>query len=510
MATIKYNGGDILDTSRTDGIMTFSEIPNILEVKETVYGSNAQIMIEVRDGWSSVVSAESQFYLTFFEETISNVLSPTSAVNKRFYVFPDAQGNAASNTAMSIVKALRSCASLAADFVITTATTTDEGDSVLITAKTIGKKNCASNWGTNIPQEYAYVQIVNDGSADESSTGLAYNDGYFNSKIDVEIWQGDDYITTLEKNWYGDSCSFDVSPVLATMTEPTCIQNEESIKKYSLKVSRLAENGAYTALGEVSGLTTYGYEANASERYLPLGLHILSNNQVDDKANVLYTYDSTIPYSVLCRAGNSPSMGFSVYHTVYDSAMNQLYAYTDSINTPYGNPYIKDTAFIIPSFLSNAAYVDIEVGDEKLRFQVIKPINAAEGYQRVMWRNEFGGISFFDFTGSRSITDNVDIDTYEKSIFDYYNTDSFGRYTSQSKKVYSNSLKKTWKMKSHIMEQGGQYIFNSMMRSKMIWAELDGRNVVLIPKGIEVTEDSTYNNLFTATVQFEFSIENYG
>ena len=162
MATIKYNGADITDSSRTEGILTFSEVPNILEVQENVHGSKAEIKIKVSSGFSSAVSAESQYYITLFDETISNVLSPTQANNKRFYVFPDAQGNAAANTAMSMVKAFRSCASLAADFVITTATTTNSGDTVLITAKTIGKRNCSQNWNTNISSDYIVLTIEND------------------------------------------------------------------------------------------------------------------------------------------------------------------------------------------------------------------------------------------------------------------------------------------------------------------------------------------------------------
>ena len=510
MATIKYNGADITDSSRTEGILTFSEVPNILEVQENVHGSKAEIKIKVSSGFSSAVSAESQYYITLFDETISNVLSPTQANNKRFYVFPDAQGNAAANTAMSMVKAFRSCASLAADFVITTATTTNSGDTVLITAKTIGKRNCSQNWNTNISSDYIVLTIENDGSADASSSSLAYNDGFFNSKIDIEVYQGENYITTLEKNWYGDSCSFNMTPVLATMTEPSCKLNDENLSPYTLKISKLAENGAYTNLGEVSGLTTYGYEANVSERYLPLGIYILTNNFTTDKANKLYTYDYSIPYSVLCRAGSSPSGGFTVTYKVYDSAMNQLYTYTDTFRTPYGDPYIKDIICTIPSYLTNAFYIDIDFMYNTLRYQVIKPLKASDGYQRVMWRNEYGGLCHFDFTGQRSITDSLDIETYEKGIFDYYNIDIDGKYTSESRKIYSNKLKKTWKMKSHILEQGGQYLFNSMMRSKMVWTNLDGRDVILIPKGIEVVEDSNYDNLYTVTVQFEFSQEAYG
>lgn len=510
MANILYDGVRITDESRTDGILTFSEVPNILEVQEDVYGDKGQLKLVVNSGFSIVVTADSQFYITLFDETINNVLSPTQANNKRFYVFPQAQGNAASNTAMSIAKALRSCPSLSADFVITTATTNSSGDSVLVTARTIGKRYFATNLVTNIASGYVESVIVNDGSADASNSNLLFNDGFFNSKIDVEVYQGEDYITTLEKNWYGNKCAFNMTPVLATMTQPTCELNNEPILPYTLVISRLAENGSYTNLGQVSGRTTYGYEANVSERYKALGVQLLSNNLINDKANVLYTYGAEIPFSVLCRASNTPSGGFSIKYTIYDSSYTQIYTYTDMISTPWGDAFIKDMSFTIPSYITSATYVEIELANNKLRYQLIKPLKTSDGYQRVMWRNEYGGISFFDFCGARSLSDNLDVETYEKNIFGYYNVDAYGKPTYELKKIYSSSLSKTWKMKTHLMEQGGAYIFNSMMKSKMVWTVLDGRNVVLIPKSIEVAEDGSYDNIYTATVQFDFSQEAYG
>ena len=503
MANIYYNGGDISDSARTEGILTFSEIPNILEIQEDVVGDKGQLKIVVDENFSSAVTSNGQYYITLFEETISNVLSPTEATNKRFYVFPQAQGDASKNTAMSMVKAFRSCASLSAEFIITTATTTNEGDTILITAKTIGKRNFLQNIDTNISSSYITSTVVNDGSADASNSNLAFNDGFYNSKIDVEVYQGDDYITTLEKNWYGESCAFNMTPVLATMTEPSI--NNEQVLPYTFNISKLAENGAYTSLGKVSGLTTYGYQANASMHYLPLGITILSNNFTEDKANKLYTYGKDIHYSVLCRAGSSPYGGFAVTYKVYDSAMNQLYTYTDFFNTPYGDPYIKDITWTIPSYLTDAFYVDVEFLYNTLRYQIVKPLKTSDGYQRVKWRNEYGGLSYFDFCGARSITDSIEIETYEKNIFGFYDLDTANKETCEIKKIYSNKLLKTWKMKTHLMENGGQYIFNSMMKSKKIWTEIDGKNVVLIPKSLEVAEDTTYDNLFTATVQFEFS-----
>ena len=494
---IFFNGQEI-----DNGLLVFSEVPNLVEISQAVYGTKGQLKIVLSNAFSEAVTANSQYYVTLFEETITNVLAPTEATNRRFYVFPQAEGNAARNTALSMAKAFRSCSSLAAQFVITTATTNTEGDTILFTAKTIGKRNFLQSFDTNI-QSYVTFTVIDDGSSDSSSSLLEYNDGFYKSKIDVEVYNADEYVTTLEKNWYGNRCVFDVTPVLATMTEPTNVFGNERLSKYVFKVNRLAENGNYTSLGEISGYTTYGYLANNSEKYLPLGLQVLSNTKVGDKAELIYTYDPYIVYSVLVRAGTS-STSFTASYTVYNQAMEELYSTSETYNTQ-GNAEIMDIGWIIPNEVRKEAYiVEVEVPNGTLRYNVIKPLNAADGYQRVMWRNEYGGISFFDFTGQRSITDNIDVETYEKSIFDFYNTD-YDKETSEIEKIYSNKVTKTWKMKSHILENGGQYIFNSMMHSKMIWTELDGKDVVLIPKSFEVTEDQNYDNLFTVSVSFNFS-----
>lgn len=503
MANILYNGGDITDGSRTNGILTFSEVPNILEVKEPVYGIKGEIRLIVQSTWSNKTTDNNQYYFSLFDETIVNTLSPTDANNKRFYIFPWEQGNAAANTAMSMVKAFRNCSSLSAEFDVTTATTNENGDTVVIMAKTIGKRNFAQNLSRNIPATCLAVIIMDEGSSDSSSSSLAYNDRFFKSKIDVEIYKNDEYVTTLEKNWYGDSCSFNMTPVLATFTEPM-IENEP-VERYNLKISRLAENGAYTTLGQVSGLTTYGYIANQSEKYKQLNVTILSNQMRNDKANVNYVYDSKIPLSVLARVGNSG--GFSIHAVVYDSAMSVIYDTNITHNTPYGDPYVYDTWFEIPvSVYTNAYYVDLSIGSETpIRFNVIKPLNAADGCQRVLWRNEFGGLSFFDFTSQRSYSDSIEIETYEKNIFDYYNTNSNNEEVFEKKKIYSSNIEKTIKMKSHLMENNGRYIFDSMIKSKKIWTVINGKTYLLIPKSLEVTEDATYDNIWTATVQFEFS-----
>lgn len=485
---ILYNGAQ-----REESIVTFSEVPNILTIKEDVAGSRGSLSLIVYSGWN--VTADTQYYFTMFGETITNVLSPQDAKNKKFYV-----STSISSTAMSIAKALRSCGSIAVDYIITTGTTNTYGDTVVIIAKTIGKKNFYNNIDKNIPTNYMMVTIDDDGSADES------NANFFNSKIDVEVYQGDNYITTLEKNFYGNECAFDVTPVLATLTEP--MKDNEPILPYTLKVNKLAYNGDYSSLGEVSGYTTYGYLTNQSEKYLPTSLTILSNSKINDRGGLLYTMDRTVHYSVL--GGSNIAFRFSVFCTIYDSAMNIIGRNDTYVTIPTTNPSIVDLQYAIPVSLwyTNAAYLDIKVGsgdNNRIRFQIIRPLGSAEGWQRIFWRNEYGGISFFDFSSTSSESDSIDIETYEKNIFDYYDYDTDTGDTFERKKIYSSKIGKEVKVKSHLMEKNGKYIFNSLARSKKIWTYVNGNCHYIIPKAVEVVEDQTYNDIYTATFTFEYS-----
>lgn len=482
MANILYDG---INTSSYEGILTFSDVPNILQVQEEIYGTPTVIDLIPSGSWRSVVTANTQYSLTMFGETITNVMSPNEVRNKKFFIAEDEE-----NTAVSMCRALRNCGTIAANFIITLV---DSDTTVRLTSRTIGNKTY-NGWidRTTIPSNCLTLGLTL-GTADES-------DGKFlNSKIDVDVYNGNEYVTTLEKNWYGNECAFDVTPVLATMGESKDENNGE-INEYMLVINKLADDGSYQRLGSVSGLTTYGFVANQSQKYLPLDVQPLNNNKVTDRGNILYTYTNKLQFSALGRVGGSG--GFNVVYTVYNSAMESIYTTTVGYVTPYGGPVIKDIEFEIPqTYFNHAYYIEVTVSSsEPMRFYVIKPLKATEYYQRILWRNEYGGISFFDFTSQRSETDSIDIETYEKNVFDYYTSDKY-----EKKKIYSNNVGKEVKLKSHLMEKNGKYIFNSLARSKKVWTVINGKTHFIIPKAIEVTEDGSYNDIYTCNFSYEYS-----
>lgn len=471
---ISYDG-----LNSPENILTFSDIPNILKISETMNGTKASFTFVFSGSLQTTVTADSQYYVTFLQETVSNVMDVNNAQNKRFYIASDN-----SSTAASFARALRNCGGIAAEFNII-----HSGSTVTLVAKTIGQKwsGQANYIQRNIPSSY----LAANGTDGTTSSNL------YGSKIGVDIYNSDDadssnFITSLEKNWYGNECAFDVSPVLATFSE------YGRTNPYYFVLSLTKANGEWQSLGNVSGYTTIGYHANQSESYLYIdGMHLLMNNTRGENGTILYVYGKTIPVSVLCDANTVNAV---INYSLKDSGNNELYSGTTTIRKPMST-YIVDGEITIPdAYYDDAFYVDLTVDENTYRFNVIKPLKAAEGYQRVVWRNCYGGISFFDFTGAHTEADNVTNETYEKSVFDYYDTDAF-----EKKKIYSNDYTKTVTLNSHLMEKDGKWIFNSLMRSKSVWTYVNGKTYYIIPKTIEVVEDQNYNDIFTAKFSYTYS-----
>lgn len=472
---ITYNG-----QSSPSNMLTFTDVPNILSVTEYSTGSKASFNFFWEGNLQTSVTADSQYYITFLGETVSNVMNPQMAKNKRFYISSDED-----STAASFARALRNCGGIAADFNII-----QSGPDVYLLAKTFGQK-----W-SNTPN-YIQRNIPNDKLSTFGTDGNAYSVLY-NAKIGVDVYSGEtsdrnNYVTTLEKNFYGNECAFDVSPVLTTFS-----QYGQTIPYYFV-LNLFREDGEWQYMGTVSGNTAIGYQANQADKFkYASGTQMLLNKRRgNDGIMTLYTYSSFIPYSVLCGADTG---GYNITVSCKDSANNEIYN-SSSTGRRVSSNYILDGGISIPqNIFNNAYYVDITLGVDTTRFNVIKPLKATEYYQRILWRNEYGGISFFDFTGSKSESDSVDIETYEKNVFDYYTTGEYER-----KKIYSNDYKKTVTLTSHLMEEDGKWIFNSLMRSKKVWTVVNNKTYYIIPKSIEVTEDQSYNNIFTAKLQYEYS-----
>jgi hypothetical protein len=247
----------------------------------------------------------------------------------------------------------------------------------------------------------------------------------------------------------------------------------------------------------ICGTTAIGYHANQSDLFkYAEGVQMLLNT---NRNQIYYTYGNMIEFSLLC---GQDRFGWDVDAYVYDSAFNEIYHYSSIGRRTNPMNLIVDTNVLIDEeYFNDAFYVDVSVdGGEPIRFNVIKPLKATEYYQRVYWRNEYGGIQYFDFTGQKSETDSIDTETYEKNVFDYHSS-----YKFEKKVIYSNNVEKSVSLTSHLMKEDGKWAFNSLMSSKKLWTYVNGKEYSIIPKSIEVQEEQTKNNIYTARLVYTYS-----
>lgn len=476
----------ILFNGETDvnGLVTFTENPNIVKIEDEAEGTYARITMLFMNDLASTVTGDGQYYITLFGETITSTNNPQNNNNKRFYISTDT-----ASTAMNVARALRCLPNLSVQFKIIH--NQNYATTVLLSARSIGSKwsDFTNEVTTNIG--IAYLQISN-------IAGTATNQLY-DSKIDLDIFDGSEnvanYLTTLEKNFYNSECAFDISPVLATFSE-----YGES-KPFHINLSAIGSEGNYIDLGEVSGNSVIGYSANYSSRYLvddsSDGVTFLINNVGCE----LYTYANRLYYSLLVP---SNIYNWITKVSVKNSAGVEIYSdeTSNSFTHDDGN-LIKEKTFTIPqTAFTQGFYIDVDEDDNSMRFKIIKPLNATEGNNRVFWRNCYGGISFFDFAAEETESNSMEIETYEKNIFDFYD----GGDMLESKKIYKNDVTKTITVKSHLISKAGARYVNDLMKSKKVWITLsDSHKTYIIPKSIEASEDQNYNDIFTVKFSFTFS-----
>lgn len=471
---IKYN-----NVEEPQNMVTLTEIPNILTIYESNDGQKASVTFSFDGNLRQTVSADSQYYISILGETITNVVDPANNNNKRFYISGDEDC-----TCMNVCRALRCCPSIAADFNVI-----HSGSELHIVAKTIGSKGLAlaNAITTNIPNDKLTISI-SDGYADSI---------VFGGKVAVDVYSGSsvndvqNYVTTIEKNWYGNECDFDMSPILAT------ISDYGKSQYYELAMQLITADGEWQYLGNVNGNSVVGYHANQSDLFkYAEGVQLLLNT---NRNQIYYTYGNMIEFSLLC---GQDRFGWDVDAYVYDSAYNLIHHYSSIGRRTNPMNLIVDTNVLIDEeYFTDAFYVDLSIdGGEPVRFNVIKPLKATEYYQRVYWRNEYGGISFFDFTGQKSESDSIETETYEKNLFDYHTSHEFER-----KKIYSNNLEKSVSLTSHLMEENGKWTFNSLMSSKKLWTYVNDKIYYIIPKSVDIQEEQSRNNIYTARLVYTYS-----
>ena len=480
MIRIRYNNVD-----NPNNLITFTDIPNILSVDDSTGGTSAVFELYFYGNIGCIeLPSLGYFYISLLGETITSVDEYSKAINKNFYATTSV------DTAASVAKALRNCPTIAANFTIR-----NVGNVVYLVARNYGVIENVGV-GTNIPgagigvSNYFQPRFI-QGSSNSSLNG---------NKITVDVSSGGKYITTLEKNCYGSSVAFDMSPLITTLAK-----HGDSIP-YQCNVYKTSSNGTYSNLGNLgTNYVSVGYMCNQGNKFLQYsGTRVAMNysrGTTRGAANntTLWVYEPTIPFSVYSSLG---SLSVKVYYRYSDGTTRMT---EDKTLTCSGSTPLKDCAVqLTPRHLTAVTYVDVEIpssveSKKTIRFNVIQPKHMTEGCNRILWRNSYGGISFFDFTGHKSETRKLETKTYNKNIYNYYTNPK-----NELEMVYDADVEYEVTLKSHLFNKDSVYVFNDLMQSSEIWTKVNQEDYAIILESVSVDETDN-NDIYEATIKYRYS-----
>lgn len=485
-----------LNEQTNNNLILLSDVPNLLKIADDyTQGEYGHVSLVISGATSLSVTGNSQYTLYFEGETISNVTEPENAINKNFYISRSNNGDKA--TAASIAMAFRNCSKIAANWNVTSS-----GNTVTLKTRKPMQTDTQSYSSDIISPSWngkCYISVAHDGQDASMLTS---------ANVFVDIFKGsnDEYVTTLEKKCNMTDVSFNLSPVLSTIAE----YGEAIPFKY--KVYFLTSYHAYYDVVEMSNVNyiTPGYMCNQGEKYLVnSGITVAQNisrgtswtTDYIDNRTLLYLYEPIIPVSFYKSEANDTTI--NVYYR--DSAFTVLGSQT--ITVPASTKQLHEVNIHIGDgspyngYFNNSFYVDVEIDDEKtIRYNVIKPLKAAEYFQRIYFRNSYGGTSFFDFTGRKTETRSLSVKTYDKNVYGYYTAD-----INEKEIIYDNEVNYTTTLKSHLFSTDGVYLFNDMLQSSKQWTVINGETYAIIIDSISVEEVDDNNNIWEATVSYHFS-----
>ena len=468
---IKYNN---IDKEQAHNLVTFSDVPNILEITDTTAGTKAVLQLTVESGWSA--TGNNEYWITFMDNTISNVTDFQNANNKNFFISSDRH-----STGVSIANALRNCPSVTASFLIYC-----DGYNVTLKAREIG----AIDLSVTMSENLSYLT-----TATTAGTSVSL---LTNNKIYIDVKTDGEYVTSLEKYYHGGKCSFDMTPVLATMTE------YNKTIPYSLKVSRIQPNGEVITMGNITGNSaSVGYMVNQGDKFLTISDNIfIGQNTARGKLRDVYNS------SLLYVSADAEDIPISFYTTsdndvtattfYRDSAYNTITSTTQSIALT--GDILLHTATIDLDIPANCFYVDVQLNNlQKLRYDVIRPMKTSYGCQRIYWINSYGGTSFIDLVGQKAIENTSETMTYNKNVLEYY-TSEF----NEKEIVYDVITKTNYTLKSHLIAEDGQWQFYDLLQSPRAWTNINGEDYLIIVDSVSSAEQNN-NGVYEMTVKFHIS-----
>lgn len=495
----------------SNGIICLSDVPNILTFKGS---STYDTYAEYRFAYSTIsgIDTEEEYYIKFGDYSITATFDEKNTGGVSFWL---PQFNSYENQMYSshtIVKAFKNIPFISANYDVWL-DDDDDGSMkpiVHIKAKKYGKAfnvDVSSNLPSSI---YTWSRITDGGTNDamlQGSNNKILCDVYrfkTPSRFGSEGLSEKDFVTSLEKNYYGKPVSFNVTPIISTLLSD---DNYEDIQQFIISVYGFSDKRL--VLGEQTSpmYVTNGYLCNFSEPFINRinGNFFAANlTRGDDRVQYnntyLYTYSNEIRFSMY-SSGNGIDGG----HIRYVDSADNILLESDLIPTiQEGDMLCTYTVMLDYNYFWQCTYIDLvlpEVGT--VRYNIIKPINAANESEvrRIYWCNEYNGISFFDFTGERTETRKETIEPYDKQEFDFHNDDRKREKTM----VYDKNVDIEVKQDSHYIDKNGTYLFYSLQNCKKAWIEMEDRIYYIIINNLEIIQSSNNSNIYVARITYSYS-----
>ena len=498
---ITYNG--MTDAKNT---VSFTRLPNILKIKENNNGTPASATITISD--LSRVTSTKEYTLIINGVKLISTLSLVNAGGNKFYL-----SNSNSDktiVAYKLVETLRGLSTLPLNYDITLATASDGTLSPVITimAKNNGMQFDLNIEGTLIDNNIATVSFTSGTSSSNLLKGIMnkvlvevyqVNNPSTQDRIGSTTYQMGTYLTTLTKEAFGEEVSFNLSPLFSAITD------YDTLSEVNLYIYIMNDN-TLTLAGIMKDIYfTTGYMVNQGVNYLPVPSTQLAQNvsrgttKSTINNTILYVYQPTIQFTLYVPFATTAAktINFKVYYinsaNIPIKTTTTSYYIVKSMTSPVIN--------LDQSLFDRSFYIDVEIPDVgKLRYNVIKPLKATDEIQRVYWTNSYGGISFFDFTGTRTETRKTKVDYYQQNLFDYYDKDS-----AQLNKVYNKDVSITVSLSTHSIEKDGTWQFFDLQNSSNAWTYVNGKKYFITITDLKITE-SQVNDIYTATVEYEYSM----
>lgn len=455
-------------------MITFNHIPTVLSIKGSVGSGYSSYALTIGTG----KDLEGNEYVKFGNSTLTATNDVNEAVNSIFYM-----SSTASSTIMAyyLAKALNSTSESASYNIYSLE------NKVYIESKEVGFT--LDNIETNISGFFTV-------SKNTSTTSNELD----NSKIIVNIFNDDKFVASLAKNAINSECKFDLSPILIANTK------EGELFNYNIKISQLTTTNNVSITEANKLYSTNGYSVNQGKYYLNMLdmtnnfvlLQNISRGEERDVNNntILYCAEPSITLSL---ANITDATVPEITVNYLDSLYGQIATETLSGFTAKNKIY-NCTLNLNKENFEASTYVDVVLPtNQTIRYNVIKPLKYSDITSRVYWYNSYGGISFFDFTGSRTEERKTEKSTYKKSNLSLYENKQ-----KSLDKIYSNELEYEVTLTTHMIERDGLYSLYDLVNSYHAWIVINGEENEIIVTDFKINE-SQNNNIYQCEIKYTYS-----